>query len=296
MKEKYLFVTNPYKISVENNILIFSNKDEEEVAININDIGGIVLDNLMSTITTNALSKLALNNVLVFISNERHIPISCILPTTAHSRTSEKVKYQIKRYMSQDALWKKIIRCKIKNQIHVLNKIGLHEKADKITMYLNELKTIDQYDPIEAFSSREFFGLYPRPYRRFDDTLINKFQNYGYAIIRSTIIQYLNIYGLTPNIGIHHSSGENPNNLADDLIEPYRAFVDYTIYTKLLERVECGTEEKRVLINILDEQIMFGLNKTTIRHSIKLLVEQYNSYLVNNQSISSFQLVSYVYE
>lgn len=296
MNEKYIFVSNPYKISCKNNSLIFTDKDGDEISIRTNDIAGVVIDNSSCTITANAICRLSEAGKLLFITDSKHQPICSLIPQSQHSRSSEKIKFQVKRYMNQDALWKKIIKMKMKNQVAVLNKLGYEQKAEKISKHLNDLKTIGQFDPIEAYASREFFSIYPQSYTRRGEHLVNTFQNYGYAIIRSTIIQYLNVYGLNSNLGIHHSSGENPNNLADDLIEPYRPYIDYVIFTELLEEQEFTREARKLLVGILDHDLMFGLHPTTVRHSIKLLVEQYNSYLINSNSINEISEISYLYE
>lgn len=293
MKKKYLFVSSKYYIKTKESSILFVDDDEEEQRVHFDDIAALVIDNCKSTITVSCISKLAENDILIIINNNRHMPVAIVNSLSHNYNVSEKIKYQVKRYLSQDALWKLIVRAKITNQITVLDNLGF----DRYSLYLNKqlaaLKTIDQVDPIEALSAREFFKIYGSSYNRHGEHIINVFQNYGYSIIRSTIVQYLIINGLTPQIGIHHKSNTNLNNLADDFIEPYRPLVDYYIYKHLRDESELNATNKKMIIEILDSDVKLGIKYTTVRTSIKLFVESYSRYLVNNGSITEIQLVEY---
>ena len=58
----------------------------------------------------------------------------------------------------------------------------------------------------------------------------NNLLNYGYAIVRAIIARALVAAGLLPTLGIHHHNRYNAYCLADDIMEPYRPYVDELVY------------------------------------------------------------------
>jgi CRISPR-associated protein Cas1 len=57
----------------------------------------------------------------------------------------------------------------------------------------------------------------------------NNLLNYGYAILRAIVARSLVASGLLPTLGIHHRNQYNAYCLADDIMEPYRPYVDRVV-------------------------------------------------------------------
>lgn len=59
----------------------------------------------------------------------------------------------------------------------------------------------------------------------------NNLLNYGYAILRAIVARALVASGLLPTLGIHHHNRYNAYCLADDVMEPYRPYVDELVFS-----------------------------------------------------------------
>jgi len=88
----------------------------------------------------------------------------------------------------------------------------------------------------------------------------NNLLNYGYAILRAVVARSLVGSGLLPTLGIHHHNRYNAYCLADDIMEPYRPFVDKLV-VEIVDSGEDITELSKLIkskllnIPVLDVQI-----------------------------------------
>lgn len=93
----------------------------------------------------------------------------------------------------------------------------------------------------------------------------NNLFNYGYAILRAVVARALVSSGLLPVYGIHHHNRYNPYCLADDIMEPYRPYVDMQVlhimqqYEEIPENL--SKEMKRDLLSIPVIDTMIGGKK-----------------------------------
>ena len=82
----------------------------------------------------------------------------------------------------------------------------------------------------------------------------NNLLNYGYTILRAITARALVASGLLPTLGIHHHNKYNAYCLADDIMEPYRPFVDRLvldlIFDKSKSEMELTKEIKTALLKI----------------------------------------------
>ena len=78
--------------------------------------------------------------------------------------------------------------------------------------------------------------------------------NYGYAILRAVVARGLVASGLLPTLGIHHHNRYNAYCLADDIMEPYRPYVDRLVYDMIkggeINCRELAKEQKVQLLTI----------------------------------------------
>lgn len=197
----------------------------------IEDIGVVILDNPQITITQRVLVQLLENNVAVITCNQFHHPIGLQLCLDSNTLQSERFQTQINASESlRKNLWQQTIVSKIYNQAMVLKDFDVpirnmitwsnsvfsgdsknHEARAAAYYWKNLLESHDNF-------KRERFGEYP-----------NNFFNYAYAILRAITARSLVASGLLPTLGIHHKNRYNSYCLADDIMEPYRPFVDKLI-------------------------------------------------------------------
>ncbi len=256
MLKRTLFFGNPAYLKTQNNQLVieFPKSEKEKVFIPIEDIGVIVLENPQITITTGLLTKLVENKSVVIHCNHQHLPISILQPMNGHTLFTERLRYQLN--MSEPLkknLWKQTIQAKIRNQADHLKIANKNPK--KLEYWLKEVKSGDGENH-EAYAAAYYFqnifdvedfsrnqkGISP-----------NNYLNYGYAILRAITARAITSSGMLPAYGIWHRNKYNPYCLADDLMEPYRPFVDL-IVRDILEKFgvsdDLNTHHKAELLKI----------------------------------------------
>jgi CRISPR-associated protein Cas1 len=211
-----------------------------ERTIPIEDIGVVVLDNRQLTISTGALDALLENNCAVITCNSKSMPVGLMLPLYGNTLQNERFRAQIDASVPlKKQLWQQTIRQKILNQARVLEE-QINETAKNMRVWANDVKSGDP-DNLEAraaaFYWKYVFKQYPEFVRGREESPPNNLLNYGYAILRACVARGLVTSGLLPTLGIHHHNRYNAYCLADDIMEPYRPFVDRLVI-KIMEEFE----------------------------------------------------------
>jgi CRISPR-associated protein Cas1 len=253
-------------------------KKQGELTRPIEDIGVVVLDHRQITITSGALEALLENNCAVITCDSHSMPVGLLLPLTGNTTQNERFRDQI--YASvplRKQLWQQTIQCKIRNQAKVLSLCT--EVEDKcMQVWANEVRSGDP-DNLEARAAvyywKSLFGDIDGFIRDRDGIPPNNLLNYGYAILRAVVARSLVASGLLPTLGIHHHNRYNAYCLADDIMEPYRPYVDqlvYTIVEQYGDDVEISKDIKSellaiptldVVINGKRSPLMVGVSQTT---------------------------------
>jgi CRISPR-associated protein Cas1 len=259
MLKKTLSFSNPYRLSLKNLQLVAESKDNGEVrTIPIEDIGFIVLDNMQISVSLPLIEALVENNVAVVFSDSKHMPQSMLLNLDSHSIQTEIFRNQINASIPlQKNLWKQTIEYKIENQAKLLKLLD-RSSAD-IMALAKDVKSGDSENKegtaARLYWSRLFgvkfirdrFGAFP-----------NELLNYGYIILRAAVARSLVGSGLLPTLGIHHRNKYNAYCLADDIMEPYRPYVDrrvFYIVKKDPDLFLLGKEEKAELLQVLTDDV-----------------------------------------
>lgn len=242
MIKRTLYFGNEAYLSTKKNALVVRYPKSEVVkTIPIEDIGFVIFDHYRLTLTATLLSKLLENNVAVISCDAHHIPLGMFLNLNGHTLQQELFSNQIKATPAlKDRLWKQTIQAKISNQASLLKRQGM--SALKLE---NLVKKIKNGDP-ENFEAQAASYYWKHLFRNLQDftrerfgSFPNSLLNYGYAILRAVVARGLVGSGLLPTLGIHHHNKYNAYCLADDLMEPYRPFVDEVV----LQLVKDGVEE-----------------------------------------------------
>lgn len=197
--------------------------------IPIEDIGVVVLDNKQITITQGALGALLDNNVAVITCDEHRMPSGLMLPLAGNTTQTERFRYQIDASMPlKKQLWQQTVQTKIFNQSAVLHTIHMLD-CGNMEAWARLVKSGDA-DNIEARAAayywQNLFGDIEGFRRDREGVPPNNLLNYGYAILRAVVARSLVASGLLPTFGIHHHNRYNAYCLADDIMEPYRPYVD----------------------------------------------------------------------
>lgn len=281
MIKKTLYFGNPAYLSLRmgqmviklpevesNELLPEIMKKQAEITKPIEDIGVVVLDNRRITITQGLLEALLENNCAVITCDNHSLPVGLMLPLYGNSTQNERFRYQLDASQPlRKQLWQQTIKAKIENQAAVLSACsGMPIKNMK--RWADDVRSGDP-DNIEghaaAYYWRYFFnnitGLENFTRNR-EGMAPNNLLNYGYAILRAVVARALVTSGLLPTLGIHHHNRYNAYCLADDIMEPYRPYIDELVFAIVKEQgvdnLQLTTTLKAQLLSIPTLDVVIG--------------------------------------
>ncbi|MEQ8572778.1 type II CRISPR-associated endonuclease Cas1 [Fulvivirga sp.] len=256
MIKRTLLFSNPAYLSTKNEQLVVSypNNEQQEKIVPIEDIGIVVIEHRQVTLTNALINKLTIQKTALVCCDERHMPTGLLLPLSGHTEYTERLKYQLDASQPlKKNLWAQTVSAKIINQAGLLAERGGevenmmymaknvqsgdkgNHEARAAAYYWQRLFDMDDYN-------RDPFGMPP-----------NNLLNYGYAILRAITARSLVSSGLLPAMGIWHRNKYNAYCLADDIMEPYRPYVDLVVchLTENLDDIsELTTEIKSELLQV----------------------------------------------
>lgn len=245
MIKKTLYFGNPVYLSLKNAQLVIklpevvkndtlpeSFKRVSEVTKPIEDIGVVVLDHKQITITSGVLEALLENNCAIITCDSKSMPVGLMLPLYGNTTQNERFRQQLDASLPlMKQLWQQTVKVKIDNQAAVLKECT-GEEIKCMKVWAANVKSGDSNN-LEARAAAYYWKSLFRIdgfTRDRDGIPPNNLLNYGYAILRATVARGLVISGLLPTLGIHHHNRYNAYCLADDIMEPYRPYVDRLVY------------------------------------------------------------------
>lgn len=231
-------------------------KETSVRTIPIEDIGVVVLDHRQITITQGAIDALLDNNVAIITCDKNRMPVGLLLPLDGNRTQSERFNHQIEASLPlKKQLWQQTIQAKISNQATALSQERFCEVAN-MRKWASNVKSgdVENYEGrAAAYYWQNLFGHIPGFRRDREGVSPNNLLNYGYAILRAVVARGLVGSGLLPTLGIHHHNRYNAYCLADDIMEPYRPYVDRLVCEIVASGVDCSvltTEIKSKLLSI----------------------------------------------
>ncbi len=243
MIKKTLYFGNPTYLSLRQQQLVIQlpeveandtlpewMKKDAERTIPVEDIGVVVLDNRRITITSGAMAALVDNNCAVITCNERSMPQGLLMPLSSNSIQHERFQEQLDASVPlRKQLWAQTVKQKVLNQEYVLRTYTSGVETNCMRKWVGDIRSGDP-DNVEAraaaFYWARLFPEHPEFVRGREGDPPNNLLNYGYAILRAVIARALVGSGLLPTLGIHHHNRYNAYCLADDIMEPFRPYVD----------------------------------------------------------------------
>lgn len=208
-----------------------------EKTVPIEDIGVLIMDHQQVVITHMLLCALLENNVAVITCNEQHMPTGLLLNLDGHTVQTELFRHQIEASEPlRKNLWMQTVQAKLRNQAGLLEQAGI--PGDVLREYAKNVRSGDP-DNLEARGAahywRHLFPSHLNFIRHRHGEPPNNLLNYGYAILRAVVARNLVGSGLLPTLGIHHRNKYNAYCLADDIMEPYRPFVDELVLKMVVQ-------------------------------------------------------------
>jgi len=254
MLKRSLVFMHPATLSLRNGQMVIIRKElpDDNLTVPIEDIGLVMINHAMVSLTIPLLNALTEQNVAVIFCNEKGMPASMLYNLQGNTTQGETLRNQLEvGEVLKKTLWKQIIEAKIKNQAALLNKMGKEGSILK-PLYTN-VKSGDS-DNREGIAARLYWtALFGRDFIR-DRNIpgINSLLNYGYSVLRAAVTRALVSSGLFPALGIFHHHRSNAFPLSDDLMEPFRPFVDEIVFELTAQsEAELNTATKSRLIRVL---------------------------------------------
>lgn len=229
----------------------------DAVTVPLEDIAVVVLESAEILLSSRLLQECADAGIAVITVGRNHHPNGALLPFLPHSRPLKMLKRQLDiTEPRRKRLWQAIVRQKLHNQARCLELLErdspawLHAMAERVRS--------GDPDNVEATAARPYFrSLFGEAFRRSGEDLINSALDYGYAILRAAIARSLTLHGFLPVLGLHHRNEQNAFNLADDVLEPFRALVDLCVaqYFLHINNPELSPAHKVRLIGLLHQDL-----------------------------------------
>ena len=292
MLKRTIYIGNPTYLKLKDNQLKIEDAETRETigSIPIEDLGFLVLDHYQMTMSHQLIVALQQNNVAIISCDESHLPLGLMLPMSGHVEHSERLKYQIN--MSEPLrkqLWKQTVEAKIFQQKALLSKFGFVEEP--MQNYLTNVKSGDTSN-MEGIAAQYYWKqLFDNFTRERNGDAANNLLNFGYAILRSMVARALVSSGLNPTIGIFHRNKYNAFCLADDIMEPYRPYVDELVLEwmqKPFRPTEMNKEAKAHLLKIATKDVkMDGLTRPLLT-SLSMTTSSLYKCMIGEQRVIRF--------
>lgn len=258
MIKRTLYFGNPAYLSLRTGQLVVNIAGAQGLddasginTIPVEDIGVVVLDHKQITVTHGLMEALLENNCALVTCNDSRMPVGLMLPLCGNTTQNERFRQQINASVPlQKQLWQQTIQCKIENQAAVLSQSRAAEVRNMIK-WVSQVKSGDP-DNFEARAAAYYWANLFSDFRRDrEGAAPNNLLNYGYAILRAVVARALVSSGMLPTLGIHHHNRYNAYCLADDIMEPYRPFVDQVVVSLFDSGVtELDKQAKITLLSI----------------------------------------------
>lgn len=229
--KRTLYIGNPSYLKFKNRQMVITDATTQEIkgSVSVEDMAFLVLDHYQITLSHQLVVALQGNNVAIISCDAQHLPHGLMLPMSGHVEHSERLKYQL--LVSEPLrkqLWKQTVEAKISQQMLLLKKLG--KEYEPMATYLNSVKSGDSTN-MEGIAAQHYWKyLFDDFTRDREGEAPNNFLNFGYAVLRSIVARALVCSGLNPTLGIFHRNKYNAYCLADDIMEPYRPYVDELVY------------------------------------------------------------------
>lgn len=239
----------------------------------IEDIGVIVLDNKQITITQALMSALLENNSAIITTNDQHLPVGLYMPLDGNHLQNERFREQLDASEPlKKQMWQQTVTSKIHGQAAILEEQGVENK--NMLAWAKSVRSGDVENMEGRAAAYYWRNVFHNPdfVRGQEGDPPNNLLNYGYAIVRAMVARALVGAGLLPTLGIHHHNRYNAYCLADDIMEPYRPFVDQLVL-KMIRRYEditnINTEMKRDLLGLAYQDVIIDGKRSPMQIAIQ---------------------------
>jgi CRISPR-associated protein Cas1 len=260
MIKRIIDISEAAYVRLKHQQLVIEKQSEIVGQVPIEDLGVLILQHPAIVLTQQLIVACQKNKVVIVFCDEKHLPYSLILPIgEGHTLHNKILKQQIAiSEPTRKRLWQQIVQHKIKEQEQTL--VMLNKESTRLNYLTTQVKTGDSGN-CEAIAAQAYWKLlFGKAFKRDADLDgVNSLLNYGYAIIRAAVARSVCGAGLHPTIGLFHTNQYNALCLADDLMEPFRPWVDYVVYqmASTNSEVTINQQSKQALLGLMSEAVLY---------------------------------------
>lgn len=282
MSWRTVVITKHCKLSFKNGYMCI--RDENLETVHISEIGTLIIDTTMVSVTSALLSELINNKVKIIFCDERHLPQSELVPYYGSHNSSKRIREQIGwKEETKSAVWTEIVKQKIGNQANLLSKMGLCE-CDELYEYINQIEKGDITNR-EGFAAKVYFkALFGHNFKRDNNCDVNAGLDYGYSVLLSSFSKEISKNGYLTQLGICHKNEFNYYNFASDLMEPFRIIIDEMAVDLINNYFD--KDMKMKFISVLNKQVKLAGKEYYLTNAIEIYVKSvFNALNKNDLSL-----------
>lgn len=267
-------ISNTVKLDYKMGYLCIRSKEDVK-RIYIDEINVLIIENTNVSLTSYLLVELANKNVNVIFCDNKRCPHGMYHSLYGSYDTSRVIRSQIVwNENSRDVIWQKIIYAKILGQSAVLAYNDREEVSEKLQSYLPQIEIGDASNR-EGHAAKVYFNaLFGKDFsreRNQDSSFTNAALNYGYSILMSTVAREVTVNGYLTQIGIFHNNVFNEFNLASDVMEPFRPFVDQIVIH--LKETELNHDTKMKIVSFLNKKVIIDRREQYFTNALSIYVK-----------------------
>ena len=245
-------VSSLSKLDYKMDYLVVRNREGVK-RIHLSEISVLMLESTAISLTAYLLRELDRRKIDVIFCDEKRTPYAMLSSLYGSHDTALRYREQI-AWGSETCgrVWAEIIRRKIRGQIAVLPPERASER-ELLGGYIPQVELGDATNR-EGHAAKVYFNaLFGMDFTRGKDTPVNAALNYGYGLLLSATAREVTAAGYCTQLGIFHNTRFNRLNLASDLMEPFRPFMDARV--RDMELSSFGHAEKLELVAVLNRQV-----------------------------------------
>jgi len=268
MSWRTVIITKRCKLDLKMSSLVIRNDDDIK-RIYLDEISMIIIENTAISVTGCLLAELSARKIKVVFCDEKRNPTCELVSYYGSHDCSRKIEKQIDWNKTlKDIIWGEIVAEKIRKQSECLDVFNKHKEAEMLRNYISEIEVGDTTNR-EGHAAKVYFNaLFGIEFTRTADNVTNAALNYGYSIILSAFNREITSNGYLTQLGLFHKNMFNQFNLSCDLMEPFRVLIDRIVKENNFKVFE--SEQKHILINVLNQQVNYDGTKQYVNNAIRL--------------------------
>lgn len=283
--DRILLIENPADLNIDIGRLRIRRGGAEDAFVAPADVGILILHHHTIALSVSALRALCSAGACVMVTDESHMPAALMLPTAANRSAPSRLRRQIDHLETPmpDALWQALVQARIRTQAATLRALALNG-AMRLVRMADEVEPGDRTHR-EGQAARHYWQYLFEGFKRKKEGAtdgINARLNYGYAVLRGLVARELVAAGLSCELGLGHRSMENPFNLADDFMEPYRFTVE-----RHVQQLDCDTgldsAGKKDIVKFVESEVILGKHTYRLLPAVRETVASYVRILETNK-------------